>query len=182
MSPNGRRAWRKAAKKLRRKMGRRWRSQAEWLFGKRWSEIVPNLEAHRNHITGAWFKRHGHTEQGLRTLDSQHPVRVYIGLWGTADGDGVEYVVRPKPFTARSLVGMTMGARKRLYRYIVDALPTEGDVFLICAEDEGVPIGWFLAQRLRPCCGCCNCQPCFGPKACRRVCDGSGVLPARKQK
>ena len=114
MSPNGRRAWRKAAKKLRRKMGRRWRSQAEWLFGKRWSEIVPNLEAHRNHITGAWFKRHGHTEQGLRTLDSQHPVRVYIGLWGTADGAGVEYVVRPKPFTARPPVGSTMGVRRPL--------------------------------------------------------------------
>jgi len=199
MSPNGRRAWRRAAKKLRRKMGRRWRSQAEWLFGKRWSEIVPNLEAHRNHITGAWFKRHGHTEQGLRTLDSQHPVRVYIGLWGTADGDGVEYVVRPKPFTTRSLVGMTMGARKRLYRYIVDALPTEGDVFLICAEDEGVPIGWFLAQRLRPCPGCSVCaHPCHYCEMqepddsrcprCRQVmyskpiCDGSGVLPARKAK
>ena len=81
-----------------------------------------------------------------------------------------------KPFTARSLVGMTMGARKRLYRYIVDALPTEGDVFLICAEDEGVPIGWFLAQRLRPCPGCMECDP----QGFASICDGSGVLPARK--
>lgn len=31
-----------------------------------------------------------------------------------------------------------------------------------------------------PCPGCCSCGPCFGPKPCRRVCDGSGVLPARK--
>ena len=211
MSPNGRRAWRRAAKKLRRKMGRRWRSQAEWLFGKRWSEIVPNLEAHRNHITGAWFKRHGHTEQGLRTLDSQHPVRVYIGLWGTADGDGVEYAVRPKPFTARSLVGMPMGARKRLYQRIVDAFPTEGDAFLIDTEGKGVPIGWLLSRRLRPCPGCWNCQTtwqqssiysqtavmhrhgcshddpsglcCFGETVpVKMACDGSGVLPARKQK
>ena len=117
--------------------------------------------------------------------------------------------VLPKPPTTRSLVGMTMGARKRLYRYIVDALPTEGDVFLICAEDEGVPIGWFLAQRLRPCPGCWNCQTtwqqssiysqtavmhrhgcshddpsglcCFGETVpVKMECDGSGVLPARR--
>ena len=85
-----------------------------------------------------------------------------------------------KPFTARSLVGMTMGARKRLYRYIVDALPTEGDVFLICAEDEGVPIGWFLAQRLRPCPGCEECRG-YDDGIGVIHCDGSGVLPARKE-
>ena len=43
-------------------------------------------------------------------------------------------------------------------------------------------LGTKLGERLRPCPGCCNCQPCFGPKACRRVCDGSGVLPATKTK
>ena len=90
-------------------------------------------------------------------------------------------VVPPKPLTARSLVGMTMGARKRLYRYIVDALPTEGDVFLICAEDEGVPIGWFLAQRLRPCPGCEECRG-YDDGIGVIHCDGSGVLPARKEK
>ena len=30
------------------------------------------------------------------------------------------------------------------------------------------------------CPGCCSCEPCFGPKPCRRICDGSGVLPAHK--
>ena len=158
MSPNGRRVWRRAAKKLRRKMGRRWRSQKEWLFGKRWSELVPDLEAHRRCIKGVWFKRHGVTAQGLQRFDSPHPVRVYIGLWGTADGDGVEYAVKPKPFTARSLVGKTMGARKR------NGITQRLDL-------------WdYLDKRLQPCTGCMDCDPQGFPS----LCDGSGVLPARR--
>lgn len=126
MKPNGRRAWRAAAKKLRRKLGHRWRSpKAEW-SGKRWSELVPDLEAHRAHVTGAWFKRHGFTDQGIRTLDDECLIRTYIGLWGTVNGDGVEFVVKPKPFTARSLVGMPQGARKRRWAKDYDALPQSG--------------------------------------------------------
>ena len=164
MSPNGRRAWRCAAKKLRRTMGRRWLSQKEWLFGKRWSELVPDLEAHRGHVTGAWFKRHGYTEQGLRKLDSPHAVRVYIGLWGTADGDGVEYAVRPKPFTARSLVGMTMGARKRAWE-------------MMGYLRSDLRIG----ERLRPCPGCEECRG-YDDGIGVLHCDGSGVMPARRSK
>ena len=174
MSPNGRRAWRRAAKKLRCKMGRRWRSQEEWVHGKRWSELVPDLASHRGHISGPWFKRHG-----FQSLDPESSSRHYIGLWGTVNGDTIGFVEAARPFTARSLVGMTMGARKRLYRYIVDAFPTEGDVFLICAEDEGVPIGWFLAQRLRPCPGCEECRG-YDDGIGVIHCDGSGVLPARR--
>lgn len=194
MSPNGRRAWRRAAKKLRRKMGRRWRSPNKW-SEKRWSELVPDLEAHRGHVTGAWFRRHGFAE-----LDPRYKIRQYIGLWGTVDGDGVEYAVKPKPFTPRSLVGMTMGARKR--------------AIARCEQVDLDPVHrlWFrLGQRLRPCPGCCACwghrissaygeiAECCGPqtsgkrksqiKAMRKWqetladnCDGSGVLPARKDK
>ena len=53
---------------------------------------------------------------------------------GTDAGQGLPDVVptvSATPFTARSLVGMTMGERKRLYQRIVDAFPTEGDAFLI---------------------------------------------------
>ena len=191
MRPNGRRAWRAAAKKLRRKMGRRWRSpDAKW-SGKRWSELVPNLEAHRGHITGAWFKRHGITDQGLQKLNAPNMVRVYVGLWGTVDGDGVEYAVKPKPFTARSLVGMSQSARKR------------------AARSASMRATYRIGERLRPCLGCCACwghrissaygeiAECCGPqtsgkrksqiKAMRKWqetladnCDGSGVLPARR--
>lgn len=86
--------------------------------------------------------------------------------------------MKPESFTARSLVGMTQGARKRLREAIFWG--TRNPTFVLGTDSvtEGLRIG----KRLRPCCGCCNCQPCFGPKACRRVCDGSGVLPARKQK
>ncbi len=182
MSPNGRRAWRAAAKKLRRKMGRRWRSpDAKW-SDKRWSELVPNLEAHRGHITGAWFERHGITEQGLQTLDASHLVRVYVGLWGTVDGDYVTYDASPRPLTARSLVGMTMGARKRrsravAYLVIVDVTFIEHaetwantDHSKLFRQRKFPRHQWDLeqynqvrakyriGQKLRPCVGCLRCQ------------------------
>ena len=155
MTPNGRRAWRKAAKKLRWKMGRRWRSQREWVHGKRWSELVPDLEAHRAHVTGAWFKRHGVTEQGPEKLDAQHLVRVYVGLWGTVDGDSVTYAMKPESFTARSLVGMTMGARKRAYHKAVRDLE-QADVW---KGDVVSRERFFIGQRLRRCPGCADCHP-----------------------
>ena len=174
MRPNGRRAWRAAAKKLRRKMGRRWRSPNKW-SEKRWSELVPDLEAHRGHVTGAWFRRHGCTDQGLQTFDAPNIVRVYVGLWGTVDGDGVEYAVKPKPFTVRTLVGMTMGSRKR------------------AAQAAGVARSTYrIGQKLRPCAGClrCKCRSAFdawpelGEELAKDhpTCDGSGVLLARKSK
>ena len=190
MSPNGRRAWRAAAKKLRRKMGRRWRaSDARW-SGKRWSELVPDLEAHRGHITGAWFRRHGCTDQGLQTLDAPNMVRVYVGLWGTVDGDGVEYAVKPKSFTARSLVGMTMGTRKRaVLKEMVRKDHLENGQRLDYWE---VRAKYRIGQKLRPCAGCLRCQcrsafdawPELGEELAKYhpTCDGSGVLPARRSK
>ena len=181
MSPNGRRAWRSAAKKLRRVMGRRWLSpDAKWC-GKRWSGLVTNLEAHRGHITGAWFKRHGITEQGPQTLDASHLVRVYVGLWGAVDGDYVTYDASPRPFTPRSLVGMTMGARKRAAWYEAlrssydgDGGPISNRKLRLCLRSAltvrvlavTVPIEWRLevrakyriGERLRPCAGCLRCQ------------------------
>lgn len=200
MSPNGRRAWRRAAKKLRRTMGRRWRSQQEWVHSKRWSELVPDLEAHRAHIAGSWFKRHGVTEQGLEKLDAPHLVRVYVGLWGTVDGDYVTYAVKPEPFTTRSLVGMTMGARKRAAYYEAlrssydgDGGPISNRKLRLCLRtalltpevlSDSVPLDYRLDVRakyrigkpLRPCPGCMECDP----RGFASICDGSGVLPARK--
>ena len=135
MTPNGRRAWRRAAKKLRCKMGRRWRSQEEWVHGKRWSELVPDLAAHRGHICGPWFKRHG-----FQSLDQESSSRHYIGLWGTVDGDTIGFVEAARPFTSRSLVGMTMGARKRAWE-------------MMGYQCFDLRIG----ERLRPCPGCPQC-------------------------
>lgn len=79
---------------------------------------------------------------------------------------------RAKPFTTRSLVGMTMGARKRLREAIFWG--TRNPPFILGADSvtEGLRIG----KRLRPCPGCSNCAPYNG-----NICDGSGVLPARKK-
>lgn len=148
MTPNGRRAWRRAAKKLRCKMGRRWRSQEEWVHGKRWSELVPDLAAHRGHICGPWFKRHG-----FQSLDQESSSRHYIGLWGTVDGDTIGFVEAARPFTARSLVGMTMGARKRAAR---NSVKRSGLKPYMLYEE------YRIGERLRPCPGCANCDPYMG--------------------
>ena len=176
MTPNGRRAWRRAAKKLRRKMGRRWRSQEEWVYGKRWSELVPDLAAHRGHICGPWFKRHG-----FQSLDPKSSSRHYIGLWGTADGDTIGFVEAARPFTARSLVGMSEGAKKRLRERIFcgDQLPP----FALGADS--VTKGLRIGERLRPCPGCSvcavECWVCHEPHdPPDELCGGSGVIRAGK--
>lgn len=92
----------------------------------------------------------------------------------------------PRPFSAKSLCGMTAGARKRLALW---------DVYVpFCAEntDETPPISWRrrsmsaishdpglhaacnearakyrIGERLRPCVGCWQCQP-------DRACQGCG--------
>lgn len=80
----------------------------------------------------------------------------------------------PKSFTSRSLVGMTMGSRKR------------------AAQAAGVARSTYrIGQKLRPCAGCIRCQcrsafdawPELGEELAKdcRTCDGSGVLPAKRQ-
>ena len=86
----------------------------------------------------------------------------------------------PKPFTARSLVGMTMGARKRAAWYEALRTSYDGDggpisnrklrLCLSVLTDRvlavTVPIEWRLevrakyriGERLRPCVGCLRCQ------------------------
>ena len=88
----------------------------------------------------------------------------------------------PRPFSPRSLVGMTQRARKRA-------------AWKSFSERARYHIG----QRLRPCPGCLRCRSCVGCEVltfegdtcedCGREtpmatesCDGSGVLPARRAK
>jgi hypothetical protein len=160
MKPNGRRAWRKWLKSQRKHDKDSWAANIGACLGR-----------------AAYARRHRGTDAGQGLPD-------------------VVPTVSATPFTARSLVGMPMGARKRLYQRIVDAFPTEGDAFLIDTEGKGVPIGWLLSRRLRPCPGCSlckgvgcyacypkfdqDCDACVDGLIC--LCDGSGVLPARKQK
>ena len=82
-----------------------------------------------------------------------------------------------KPFTARSLVGMTMGARKRLREAIFCGM--RNPPFILGADSitEGLRIG----KRLRPCPGCEECRG-YDDGLGVIHCDGSGVMPARKQR
>ncbi len=137
---------------------------------------------------------------------------------GTDAGQGLPDVVptvSATPFTARSLVGMTMGARKRRWAKDYDALPQFGrfskTMSMLRAYGVYPKEGNPLAQRLRPCPGCWNCQTtwqqssiysqtavmhrhgcshddpsglcCFGETVpVKMECDGSGVLPSRFSK
>ena len=105
---------------------------------------------------------------------------------------------RAKPFTTRSLVGMTQGARKRKARD-----DKELSEFLVATlaklEHTEERAKYRIGQKLRPCPGCSVCaRPCHycemqepDDSLCPRcgqvmystpICDGSGVLPARKEK
>ena len=117
------------------------------------------------------------------------------------------YAVPPKPLTARSLVGMTMGARKRAARaqYMYGAYilrDCRRYVLRLFAETkDGVSSEYKRAwrmyrigQRLRPCPGCHTCMPGakgwhidkvrgrFKMPTIAWSCDGSGILPARAKK
>ena len=91
-------------------------------------------------------------------------------------------VLHPRPFTARSLVGMTQGARKRAAWYEAlrsnhdgDGGPISNRKLRLCLRSAltvrvlavTVPIEWRLevrakyriGERLRPCPGCHTCMP-----------------------
>ena len=98
------------------------------------------------------------------------------------------YAVPPKPFTSRSIVGMSGSAKKRAVRREFDSVPCPD--YISTTQDR---MQWYLlrgpylrskyhiGERLRPCPGCCACgviEP--GNEYQIPWCDGSGVLPARR--
>jgi len=183
MSPNGRRAWRRTMR------SRRKRKVAGLVFGPDTKARASLVSVTRGFLVAYWrrHKNSMHVEGGLRLCflvsDRQSPI----------------------PLTARSLVGMTMGARKRAYRAAVAELE-QAEVWRGDVVDRS---RLRISERLRPCPGCCACwghrissaygeiAECCGPqtsgkrksqiKAMRKWqetladnCDGSGVLPARR--
>lgn len=172
MKPNGMRAWRKTARRWRRKQNRHWRETG--------APCVADG-------TGRWYRRQ-------QAFFKQRPAAPF------------------RPFTPRSLVGMTMGARKRAARACPGCIECLNE---IPSVDNGVRCdssGAFavaparlrtkyrLGERLRLCPGkhgCRNCTRTCGAcedqfpddTRCRRCgsvmttegpyCDGSGVIPAR---
>ena len=109
MKPNGRRAWRRFAKQQRRKVNRRNRQTGTpWI----------------NDADGAFYR---HEQKHFE----QRPI-VPVG-----------------PFTAHSLVGMTMGERKRKAWTAYQSGLSESWSFW-CAK-------YGIGERLRPCPGCPKC-------------------------
>lgn len=139
MRPNGKRRWRKWAKKLR---------------GEDTNKIWP-------FATGAYLKRHD--RQGYAVPRSLWPKNMELPA---------------KPFSPRSLCGMTMGARKRLAfwdAYVpfceenTDGTPPKSwrrrcmtaipyDAGLHAAYNEA-RAKYRIGERLRPCPGCPKCGP-----------------------
>lgn len=100
-------------------------------------------------------------------------------------------IAKPKPITARSLVGMSGSAKKRLREAIFCGAQVPSFAIGAVSITAALRIG----ERLRPCPGCLRCRSCSGCEVlefegerCARCgkecpseptqCDGSGVLPA----
>ena len=106
-----------------------------------------------------------------------------------------------RPFTARSLVGMSQSSRKRKARAVAfvvinsvtffeHAVPLASALHERLYRERGFPrhseemmrvrdvrSKYRIGERLRPCPGCMECDP----SGFASICDGSGVLPARKK-
>jgi hypothetical protein len=136
-------------------------------------------------------------ERALNTNGGMARKMILVQWWG---GDPLP--LPPKPFTPRSLVGMTQGARKRSARLVASKSISEDQAvayineygsFLRSAEYLGAywdsRSKYRIGQKLRPCSGCVQCFVCVSCEndTCARtshrasLCDGSGVLPARKE-
>lgn len=195
MKANGRRRWRKAARKLRRDRARRWRDPENWTTAP-WKQIVgdAHYSVMKRETRGSVFRRRG-------DVQVTNGVTMYIGLRGNFSGEVPCLSADAKPFTALSLVGMTQGARKRAARircaWAVLQNGSNGAAEVLRITRAKYRIG----ERLRPCpgkhgcrnctrtCGACEDQ-CPDDTQCKRCgsvmttggpfCDGSGLLRARK--
>lgn len=93
---------------------------------------------------------------------------------------GEHWLLHVRPFTARCLVGMTMGARKRaaLYDAARSGAPPISNRKLhlclapprpktMCLEDwrRECRSKYRIGERLRPCPGCLKCEACIGCEA-----------------
>ena len=147
MKPNGRRVWRRYSKEYRRGFHLKWIFASEdWKLG--------NGQAVSCAWSGAYRRRHSGRNNG-------HHIGKLRGF-------------EPRPFTARSLVGMTMGARKRAAR---NSVKRSGLKPYMLYEE------YRIGERLRPCPGCFDCavecwvchEPHDPPD---ELCGGSGVIRA----
>lgn len=89
----------------------------------------------------------------------------------------------------RSLPGMTMGARRRAARrYVAENFAARSTPQFVHVEHllyAEARARYRIGERLRPCPGCSVCRDGVPPLALdpndpEIVCDGSGVLPARR--
>lgn len=113
-----------------------------------------------------------------------------------ADGSGRWYrrqrawfrqrpAVPHRPFTPRSLVGMSQRRRKQLYHQLFDTQTDPETIYSGTWSRGGLHIG----ERLRPCPGCTACLVCVACENnnCRRkhlpvqYCAGDGVLPPMRR-
>lgn len=163
VKPNGMRAWRKTARRWRRKQNRHWRETG-----------APCIADG----TGRWYRRQ-------QAFFKQRPA------------------APSSPFTPRSLVGMTMGARKRMAWAEYLSACKESDPGLLVAaslqtwneheleagfqrwreRQNQIRARYCIGERLRPCPGCFDCGvecwACHNPHEPDDECCGeTGVIRA----
>lgn len=170
---NGRKAWRRAAKKLRRKL--REGAKARIPLVEHLPEKLAKCIANR-------LRRHGavvavdDTVTKLTTL-------FYVSFEAEISGWEAENKHRPKSWAERikrtywapGLVGMSQSMRKRMRRMCQDTgVPGHG-------RDSEM---WRVGERLKPCAGCRACRPWLKTlvQSSEQICDGFGVMPSKRGK
>lgn len=178
MSANGRRRWRKALRS-RRKRG---------VVGPTWG---PPTKLRANQGEPIW------PAGGLAVAFLRRHRRSFHTEGGHAIGEFVK-PLPPAPWSARSLVGMSMGARKRKYAKVVQAVTALLNGRLASPDRLRMLRSLYrIGERLRPCPNCMKCWPwtemllgdlvaaLAPPKGAPRrfrhlelddLCDGSGVI------
>jgi len=147
VSANGRRAWREAAKRCRRWLHKHFKRNEPW-------PLADSKTTYRDACPPEMYRRTlsemraGHMRRhGLRAFENGER------FYSTFDGHTTIIKDSPAPWSARSLVGMSMGARKRAAlaevadRAILVNPPTS---YLYRLHRQRYRIG----ERLRPCPGC----------------------------
>lgn len=168
---NGRKAWRRAAKKLRRKLREGAQEQIP---------LVEHLPEKLAKCIAKRMRRHG-TIVAADDMGTKLTTLFYVSFEAEIAGWEAEIEHWPEPWAERikltywapALVGMSQSMRKRMRRMCQKTgVPGYG-----CDSEM-----WRVGERLKPCAGCMACRPWIltmvqSPK---QFCDGFGVMPSKR--
>jgi len=170
---NGRKAWRRAAKKLRRNLREGATTRVP---------LVERLPDKLAKCVAKRMKRHGAVVAAYDTTTKLTTI-FYVSFEEEISGWEVEVEHQPRSWAERikrsywapALVGMTQSMRRRMRRMCQKTgVPGYG-----CNSEM-----WRVGERLKPCAGCKACRPWLKTlvQSPEQFCDGFGVMPSKHGK